>query len=119
MLQDIVRLQVPMPPEFSADAKSLLTLLLERDPQKRLGNFNQREASSIDDADAIRKHPFFKSINWTAVKKKSHKAKFIPKVRAKDDTSCIDELFTKEGLEETFVDPSSLDEIHFKGFSYD
>ena len=82
MLQDIVRLQVPMPPEFSTEAKSLLTQLLERDPARRLGNFSQRVAPAIDDADAIRKHPFFKSINWAAVKKRSHKAKFIPKVRA-------------------------------------
>ena len=108
-----------MPPEFSADAKSLLTQLLERDPTKRLGNFNQRQPPSIDDADSIRKHPFFKSINWAAVQKRTHKAKFVPKVKSQDDTSCIDELFTKEGLEETYIDPSDLDEIHFKGFSYD
>ncbi len=33
---------------------------------------------------------------------------FKPKVRGEDDTSCIDKLFTKERLEETYVDPSAL-----------
>jgi len=33
---------------------------------------------------------------------------FKPKVKGAEDVSCIDKLFTREGLEETYVDPSNL-----------
>jgi len=48
---------------------------------------------------------------------------FKPRVRGAEDTSCIDKLFTREGLEETPVDPSALSnqqkqQAHFDGFTY-
>ena len=33
---------------------------------------------------------------------------FRPKVKGAEDVSCIDKLFTRDGLEETYVDPSAL-----------
>ena len=39
MLRDIVNKDVPIAPFLSKNARSLLSMLLERDPEKRLGGF--------------------------------------------------------------------------------
>ena len=46
-----------MKPYFTENASSLLKVLLERDPKKRIGY-------SEEDASEIKKHPFFEEINW-------------------------------------------------------
>ena len=116
MLRDIVEKPILMKPYFSNEAISLLKVLLERDPTKRIG-FSER------DADEIKEHPFFADIDWNAIAKKTHDTVYKPRVRGAEDTSCIDKLFTKEGLEETPVDPSVLNQkqkqaAHFDGFTY-
>ena len=57
MLIDIVEKQVPMKPHFSTEAKSLLELLLERNPERRLG-------SGSEGTQNVMEHPFFKDIEW-------------------------------------------------------
>ena len=116
MLRDIVEKPITMKPYFSNEAISLLKVLLERDPTKRIG-FSER------DADEIKEHPFFSDIDWNAITKKTHDSTYKPRVRGAKDTSCIDKLFTKEGLDETPVDPSVLNKkqkqaAHFDGFTY-
>ena len=101
MLKDIVEKPIAMKPFFSAEATSLLKGLLERNPEKRIG-------SSVEDAQDLKNHPFFDGVDWDLIKKRQHDTVFKPKVRGAEDTSCIDKLFTKEGLEETPVDPSAL-----------
>jgi len=80
-----------MKPYFSPEVSSLLSKLLERNPTKRIG-------CSKEDADEIRAHPWFSDINWEKVSSMTHEAIFKPKVKGADDVSCIDKLFTKEGL---------------------
>ena len=46
---------------FSDDLKDLLRKMLEKDPDKRFGIFDKKE---------IKKHRFFKGINWEKLKKK-------------------------------------------------
>lgn len=113
MLRDIVEKPIVMKPYFSNEAISLLRVLLERDPSKRIG-FSER------DADEIKEHPFFADVDWNQIAKKTHETVYKPRVRGAEDTSCIDKLFTKEGLEETPVDPSILNkkQAHFDGFTY-
>lgn len=105
-----------MRPYFSTDATDLLTKLLERNPDERLG--------SQLDADEIRAHPFFSDMEWDKIATMTHKTVYKPKVKGVEDTSCIDTLFTKEGLEQTQVDPNALSEAqknmaHFPEFTYD
>ena len=107
MLRDIVEKPIPMKPYFSPEATSLLKALLERDPEKRLG-------SADDDAEEIKRHPFFQSINWEDIALQRHEPVFKPRVRGAEDVSCIDKLFTKEGLEETLVDPSAMTNLQKK-----
>lgn len=116
MLQDISNKKVEMKPYFGAEVSDLLKKLLERDPKKRIG-------CGENDADELRQHPWFSDINWEKVSTMTHEAIFKPKVKGAEDVSCIDKLFTKEGLQETLVDPSALtnkekEAAHFKGFTY-
>ena len=60
MLRDIVEKPIVMKPYFSNEAISLLKLLLERDPTKRIG-FSER------DAEEIKEHPFFADIDWNQI----------------------------------------------------
>ncbi len=90
MLRDITEKPIPMKPYFTSEATSLLQQLLDRDPTRRIGAMN--------DAAELKQHPFFNDVNWEDVAKKEHEMPFKPKVRGPEDTSCIDKLFTKEGL---------------------
>ena len=49
---------------LSCDAKDILDKLLEPDPAKRLG-------SGPTGAEEIKKHPFFKNIDWTTIRKET------------------------------------------------
>lgn len=116
MLRDICEKPIPMKPFFTNDAISLLKQLLERNPDSRIG-------SSPEDANELKAHPFFKDINWEAIATKTHDTEYKPRVKGFEDTSCIDKLFTREGLDETPVDPSALNQkekkaAHFDGFTY-
>lgn len=116
MLRDIVEKEIPMKAYFSNEAVSLLRALLERDPKKRIG-YKEGDESQL------KAHEFFKSVNWNKVENKLHETAYRPKVKGVEDISCIDKLFTKEGLEETYVDPNALsgkqkEQARFDGFTY-
>ncbi|CAG8554242.1 1959_t:CDS:2 [Paraglomus occultum] len=78
---------------FSDDAKSLIKGLLARNPGHRLGTHH--------DAEEIKNHPFFASIDWEALCNKQVSPPFKPNVSSDDDTSCFDPAFTEE---ETTID---------------
>ena len=101
MLRDIVEKEIPMKPYFSAEATSLLKALLERDTKKRIG-YGERDHLEIME------HEFFRSVNWDDVANVKHESAYKPKVKGAEDVSCIDKLFTKENVEETYVDPNAL-----------
>lgn len=61
MMHDIVNIPIPMQKHFSAESRSLLTSLLNRDQSKRLG-------SSANGAADIMSHPFFRDIDWQALR---------------------------------------------------
>ena len=103
-----------------------MLLLLERDPAKRIGGFKDdsllEDSPDLDmdkdDADDIRHHPFFNGVDWKALRTRSHPAPFKPKVADDLDLQCIDMVFLKEDLKETYENPSILSDAHVQGFSY-
>lgn len=61
-----------LPKYLSKEAKNIIIALLNRNPKKRLGG--------IQDAEEIKKHPWFNIIDWDKVKNKQLKPpKFVLK----------------------------------------
>ena len=61
LMTDATESDAEMKPYFSETVQDLLSKLLARDPNNRLGTFLE---GSFDDADDIRSHPFFCDIDW-------------------------------------------------------
>ena len=74
---------------MNRDAVSLLKQLLVKEPSSRLG-------SGIDDADPIKRHPFFKDVNWDDVLNLRIRPPYFPKVSGLTDISNFDSEFTRE-----------------------
>jgi len=115
MYQKILNGELRFPSYVSADAQALLEGLLTRDPDKRLG-------SSKEGAAEVKRHPFFKDIDWEKLEKKDIEAPFKPKVKDVMDISQIDTAFTAEKPMDSFVENSLPDalvkENNFDGFTY-
>lgn len=83
-------LRFPEKPEVSKEAKDLITKLLVRDKNQRLGAKN--------DAQEIMVHPWFKDINWEMLLKKQIPAPFKPKVGGEAWVDNFDKDFTSEDI---------------------
>lgn len=70
--ENIVKQKLSLPFFLGPDAKDLLTRLLRKDPAKRLG------ASSPKDLAIIKKHRFFKKIDWARLAKRELEAPIQP-----------------------------------------
>uniref|UniRef100_A0A8C6PAC0 non-specific serine/threonine protein kinase n=1 Tax=Nothobranchius furzeri TaxID=105023 RepID=A0A8C6PAC0_NOTFU len=109
--------EIKFPRTLSADAKSLLSGLLIKDPNKRLGG-------GPDDAKEIMRHSFFGSVDWQDVYDKKLVPPFQPQVSSETDTRYFDEEFTAQTITITPQDSlevSSSDNErrpHFPQFSY-
>ncbi|XP_073904889.1 RAC-gamma serine/threonine-protein kinase isoform X7 [Castor canadensis] len=111
---------IKFPRTLSSDAKSLLSGLLIKDPNKRLGG-------GPDDAKEIMRHSFFSGVNWQDVYDKKLVPPFKPQVTSETDTRYFDEEFTAQTI--TITPPEKYDEDgmdcvdnerrpHFPQFSY-
>eukprot|EP01097_Dermamoeba_algensis_P007658 TRINITY_DN48_c0_g1_i1.p1 TRINITY_DN48_c0_g1~~TRINITY_DN48_c0_g1_i1.p1 ORF type:complete len:428 (-),score=98.00 TRINITY_DN48_c0_g1_i1:279-1562(-) len=88
MYVQILKGAIVMPPGLSTDGCSLLLQLLERDPKKRL-----------KDLDSLKKHPFFKDIDWEKLVQKKLTPPYIPPVTGSASTALIDEGFTSRPVQ--------------------
>lgn len=80
----------------SEEAKSIINALLEKEPSKRLG--------MKEGADEILSHPFFKSIDTSALLTKSIQPSFVPKLSSdKYDVSHFDPEVTKQIATESVI----------------
>jgi serine/threonine protein kinase len=97
---------------FSEEVWNLLSGLLERDPARRISN-----------PALIKKHPWFKTIDWKALTDKKIKPPFKPLVASPDDTRNIDQMFLRETIKETMPlmnmnSFSTKQQNHFDRFTY-
>mmetsp|Transcript_28012 Transcript_28012/g.78346 ORF Transcript_28012/g.78346 Transcript_28012/m.78346 type:complete len:647 (+) Transcript_28012:89-2029(+) len=102
------------PDHFSDEARDILKRLLERDPEKRLG-------SSREGAEEIKRHPFFRDIDWDALYHRKVVPEFKPHLACATDTKYFDEEFTSQTPKDSFVDTTPIGEqaqLAFNGFSY-
>ena len=81
MADDIRFEDFPLQNYFSKDLKSLLLGLTDKIPSKRLGH------CSNGGIDAIKKHAFFKKVDWSSVLDKQLTPPIIPTKRAKNDVA--------------------------------
>jgi serine/threonine protein kinase len=116
MYQKILNGELRFPSFIGGDAQSLLEGLLTRDVEKRLG-------SGADGSNDVKRHPFFKDIDWVKLERKELDPPFKPKVKdADNDISQIDECFKAEKPQDSLVEHSLSDtllkENNFDGFTY-
>ena len=97
MLQDVLIKDLDIKSFFSSEAKDLLSRLLERDPKKRIGG-------GEEDAQELKNHPFFSSVDWGKLMRKEVKPPFKPKLKGEEDTRNIDKMFTGETVKDTPID---------------
>ncbi|KAI6779868.1 uncharacterized protein J7T54_001956 [Emericellopsis cladophorae] len=93
-------------------AKDLLTKLLNRDPDQRLGANGSAE---------IKAHPFFHAIDWRKLLQRKYEPTFKPSVADALDTANFDPVFTSEAPTDSYVDGPMLSQTmqnQFQGFSY-
>lgn len=75
-----------IPEKIGSSARDLIIKLLQKQPSRRLG-YNR-------DAEELKRHKFFKDIDWNALKNKRYKAPMIPHVKDKYDCSQFSDEFT-------------------------
>uniref|UniRef100_A0A8C6SMF6 non-specific serine/threonine protein kinase n=1 Tax=Neogobius melanostomus TaxID=47308 RepID=A0A8C6SMF6_9GOBI len=83
--------EIKFPRTLSSDAKSLLSGLLIKDPNKRLGG-------GPDDAKEIMRHSYFGTVDWQDVYDKKLVPPFMPQVSSETDTRYFDEEFTAQTI---------------------
>ncbi|KAI9478503.1 MAG: kinase-like domain-containing protein [Benjaminiella poitrasii] len=70
-IDSILKKKIPMPYYLTFDAKDLLSKLLRKNPNARLGSKPKK-------ADAIRRHRFFRNIDWEALLRREITPPIIP-----------------------------------------
>ncbi|KAJ1919306.1 Serine/threonine kinase [Mycoemilia scoparia] len=105
--------EVLYPVGMSRHSVEICQELLQRIPQKRLG-------AGPEDAEEIKRHPFFRGTNWDDILNKRVPPPFIPVIKSRTDTSNFDAEFTSEPPRLT---PSNSvldlhDQNQFSGFDY-
>ncbi|KAJ8470025.1 hypothetical protein ONZ51_g8601 [Trametes cubensis] len=114
MYQKILHDPLVFGDDIGAEARSILTGLLTRDPTQRLG---------VNGAEEIKSHPFFANhIDFHKLIQKKIQPPFKPSVSSPVDVSNFDTVFTTEAPMDSVVEGSQLSQTvqaQFAGFSYD
>jgi hypothetical protein len=83
-----------LPKWLSSDTHSILKQLLERNVDKRLGS-GKSTMFQVKGVQAIKKHAFFRDIDWYLLAQKKIAPPIVPSVESNTDTSYFSEEFTK------------------------
>ncbi|OAL03436.1 serine/threonine-protein kinase YPK2/YKR2 [Phaeosphaeriaceae sp. SRC1lsM3a] len=105
-------LHFPGPEVVPPAARDLLTRLLDRNAEKRLGAKGAAE---------IKAHYFFHSIDWRKLLERKYEPSFKPNVVDAKDTANFDREFTSEAPTDSYVDGPVLSQTmqeQFTGWSY-
>lgn len=112
-IDKILKCKLNLPPYLTPDARDLIRKLLKRQVTQRLG-------SGGDDATPIKRHTFFRHVNWEDVLAQKIEPPFKPILISDDDASQFDTKFTKQTPIDS-PDDSLLSESAnqvFLGFTY-
>ncbi|XP_033628770.1 ribosomal protein S6 kinase alpha-5-like [Asterias rubens] len=101
-----------MPSSFSSNMKDFINRLLDKNAKKRLG-------SGPGGVDQIKKHPFFKDLNWDDLAEKKVQPPFRPHINGELDVSNFADEFTNlPPAESPAAVPNTADARVFRGYSF-
>ena len=105
MFELITKAEIKYPKKIqvSENAKDLISKLLIKDQDLRLGAEGGFET--------IKKHPFFKGFDFKALEEKKIEAPSIPTLRGSIDVTNFDSKFTSEEIVTSEISPSTLEFI--------
>merc|ERR1711916_297424 len=112
--QKILFSELTFPDYVTADAKSCITGLLQRNPEQRLG-------AGKEDGKAIKQHPFFKDMPWSDLLHKKIKPSWKPHLSSETDTRNFDSEFTDLAPMDSVVNAAPISgtmQEQFNGFTY-
>ncbi|KAF5747684.1 serine/threonine-protein kinase [Tripterygium wilfordii] len=109
--QKIVKEKIKLPAFLTSEAHSLLKGLLNKDPSKRLG-------SGPCGTEEIRRHKWFKPINWKKLEAKEIKPSFCPEVSGKHCIANFDKCWTNMPLSESPAATPKTNANPFGDFTY-
>uniref|UniRef100_A0A673AN06 protein kinase C n=1 Tax=Sphaeramia orbicularis TaxID=375764 RepID=A0A673AN06_9TELE len=89
VFDSIVNDEVRYPRFLSTEAISIMRRLLRRSPERRLG-------AGERDAEEVKKHLFFRNMDWNGLLAKKVKPPFVPTIQGANDVSNFDDEFTSE-----------------------
>ncbi|XP_016355503.1 serine/threonine-protein kinase N2-like [Sinocyclocheilus anshuiensis] len=89
VFDSIVNDEVRYPRFLSTEAISIMRRLLRRNPERRLG-------AGERDAEEVKRHPFFRNMDWAALLAKKIRPPFVPTIKCCEDVSNFDDEFTSE-----------------------
>lgn len=108
----VLKMKLHLKKYLTPDAKDILTRLLNRKVENRLG-FGEK------DAELVKGHRFFSKVDWKAVIERRTVPPFKPVLGSDDDVSNFDEEFTsKPPFDSPFGSISDSVSEMFNGFSY-
>lgn len=123
--QNILKQKLQLPYFLGPDAKDLLTRLLRKEPNKRLGN------NMPKDLDTIKQHRFFKKIDWKKLAKREMEPPLKPLITdpelaenfAKEFTDLAMSPVVGKNIPESYFarqdgHPSAAESDPFGGFSF-
>lgn len=100
---------------ISPEATSLIKMLLEIEPSKRLGY-------GPNGFDNVINHEFFKNVNWDDIYNMKIEVQYIPRFADSIDLNNFDRMFTNRSISyegnDYIENPSSIKDSQFDGFTY-
>ncbi|OMO89961.1 hypothetical protein COLO4_19480 [Corchorus olitorius] len=111
-IQDkIIKDKIKLPAFLSSEAHSILKGLLQKDASKRLG-------SGQGGSEEIKRHKWFKTVNWKKLEAREIRPSFLPEVSGNQCVANFEECWTKMPLHDSPVASPTFGENPFKGYSY-
>jgi len=115
MYHKIQYANLTFPPYLSENCKNLITLLLNRNPDERLG-------AGETDVEDIKTQPFFEGLDWDQMLAKEIEPPYKPNVKtSNEDTTNFSPEFTDEPVVDSVVPESHITDAmttEFVGFTF-
>lgn len=92
MYEKILRSELTFPAYVSADARAILSALLQRAPEERLG-------AGAADSGELMAHRWFSPLDWERVRRREYAPLYRPALCGAGDTSHFDQAFTELPVE--------------------